>query len=347
MNILIVKTSSLGDIIHAYPVLSYLKEKYPDACIDFIVEKPFSELVTNHPHVSNTILIDTKKWRKNLKSAFQGIKNLRQEIQKKEYDICFDLQCNMKSGVIVSLVRCKNKVGFGFKTAVEKPNCLFNNIRFNPIKTCNVRDENLHIVKSYFNDHHNPYFEKPITLKISEQDKLIIDAVLTSIHSDKPKVMVAPGSIWQNKQVAPQALQTFLKRLEAHLNCSFIFVWGSAKEKEYVEELKKNFTHGIVIDKLSLSALQNLMAKMDLVIAMDSLPLHLAGTTDVSTYSFFGPSSAAKFMPLGKQHHAFQGSCPYGRIIQRRCPILRKCKTGACLREISGDELFANFILHT
>jgi len=83
---------------------------------------------------------------------------------------------------------------------------------------------------------------------------------------------------------------------------------------------------------------------MQLVIAMDSLPLHLAGTTNTKTFSFFGPSSSAKFMPMGEQHHAFQGSCPYGKVIQRRCPIIRTCKTGACLRGISSDTLFDAFL---
>lgn len=346
MKILIVKTSSLGDIIHAYPALTYLKNKFPDAEIDFVVEKPCRDLVLQHPFVSNTIEIDTRTWRKGFSKAIQGILEFRRAIRKKTYDVCFDLQCNIKSGLIVSLVKCKNKVGFGFKTAIERPNCLFNNIRFNPTKSCNVRDENLFLVKEYFKDRSEEAFnDQSVKLKITQDEKILIDQILLNEKIlKKPLVMACPGSMWQNKQISENAMNTFLIKLQQDLDCSFIFVSGTEKEKAYAEELTTLFSdRAISLGRLPLAVLQNLMSKMQLVIAMDSLPLHLAGTTGVSTFSFFGPSSSSKYMPTGKNHHAFQGACPYGRTIERRCPILRSCKTGACLKTPSGDTLFAAY----
>jgi len=347
VNILIVKTSSLGDIIHSYSVLSYLKEKYPDAVIDFVVEKPFAEVVLKHPFVSNVIEIDTRSWRKSFLNAWKGIRDLRRKIRKKTYDVSFDLQCNSKSGLIVSLVKAKNKVGFGFKTAIEWPNCFFNGIRFNPGKELNVRDENLYIVKQFFKDESafaDSLIARKIQLKISDDEKQLIDRILLDPSiCNKPIVMVSPGSNWKNKQISEETMILFLKKVEAHLSCSFIFTSGSMQELAYVQELKKSFPNALVLDKLNLCVLQNLMAKMDLVIAMDSLPLHLAATAGTATFSFFGPSSSSKYMPLGKNHAAFQGSCPYGRVIERRCPVLRTCKTGACLKASSADAFFQAF----
>jgi heptosyltransferase-1 len=346
MNILIVKTSSLGDIIHAFPVLSYLKQKLPDCKIDFVVEKSFAELVLQHPLIDNVIEVNTKQWRKSFLNAYKGIKKFRSAIRLKKYDVSFDLQCNMKSGLIISQIRAKHKVGFGFKTAIEWPNCLFNTIHFNPPKICNVRDENLFLVKEYFNDGFKSFPDYKITLKISGDEKALINGIILNPKiSMKPQVLVCPGSIWKNKQITQDAMKSFLKLLQGNLDCSFIFAWGSDKEKEYVEELYVIFSDSsLIIDKLSLPCLQNLMGKMQLVIAMDSLPLHLAGTTGVSTFSFFGPSSSSKYMPAGQQHHAFQGSCPYGRTIERRCRIIRTCETGACLRTVSGDVLFKAYL---
>ncbi len=341
MKILIVKTSSLGDIIHAYPVLSYLKKYFPESTIDFVVEKPFAELVSNHPFVNKVIEVNTKEWRKKFSAFYKGVSDFRKTLRSQTYDVCFDLQCNLKSGLIVAQVKAKHKVGFGFKTAIEWPNCIFNNIRFNPPKACNVREENLFLVKEYFKIESDTF--ENTNLRISDHDKEHINDLLLSI-SNPTKIMVCPGSIWQNKQISKETMIDFLKKVEAHKNCNFLFMWGSLKEKEYAEELKANFPKSLVVDRLSLSALQNLMSHMQLVIAMDSLPLHLAGTTNTPTFSFFGPSSSAKFMPMGEHHHAFQGSCPYGRVIQRRCPIIRTCKTGACLREVTSDILFRSFM---
>ena len=66
MRILIVKMSSLGDIIHAFPVLQYLKQCHPQCEIDWVVEQPFAELVQAHPLVNRIICIETKKWRSQL-----------------------------------------------------------------------------------------------------------------------------------------------------------------------------------------------------------------------------------------------------------------------------------------
>lgn len=345
MNILIVKTSSLGDIIHAFDAINYLKNQFPQSTIDFVVEKPFADLVLNHPSINRVIQVNTREWRKSFSKAFYGIRSLRNDLRQKEYDVCFDLQCNMKSGFIVLQVRAKEKVGYGFKTAIEWPNCLFNRIRFNPSKDCNVRDENLYLVKEYFKSKEK-IAVSDLKLTITTAEKETIESILRNpIISNKPKVLVCPGSIWKNKQITPDAMKVFLNKLQEHLQCSFILAWGSSKEKEYVEDIKEIFPEtSIILEKLSLPCLQNLMSEIQLVIAMDSLPLHLAGTTKVSTFSFFGPSSSFKFMPMGDHHKAFQGTCPYGRTISRRCPVIRTCKTGACLRSVSGDELFNSYL---
>jgi heptosyltransferase-1 len=73
---------------------------------------------------------------------------------------------------------------------------------------------------------------------------------------------------------------------------------------------------------------------------MDSATLHLCGTTSTPSFSLFGPSSASIYKPLGEHHVAFQGSCPYGRTFVKRCPILRTCKTGACMKDLTAKRIF-------
>jgi heptosyltransferase-1 len=161
-------------------------------------------------------------------------------------------------------------------------------------------------------------------------------------------VMVCPGSAWRNKQMNSAALCNLLSHFHDELNSSFIFVWGTEEEKRVVTELQSKFPeHAVVVDRLPLPGLQNLMNQVDLVIAMDSLPLHLAGTTKTPTYSIFGASLANKYKPLGEKHLAFQGNCPYGRIFEKRCPILRSCPTGACIQSRNGDELFEYYLKKT
>lgn len=345
-RILIVKTSALGDIIHVYPVVNYLRGKFPAAQIDWVVEAPYVDLVQSHRGINLAIPIATKKWRKAplSRETFYELKKCRQTLREVHYDLAIDLQGNVKSGLVLSQVRSPIKLGFGWASAPEKPNLLFTNRWINPPANGNIRQDYLAVISSYFKEE-IPEQKATVSLKItSEQEYTLQTLMQNPVFAKRPKVMVCAGSAWQNKQMTPEGLGNFLTLLQKHLNAAFLFAWGSPGEKLIAEDLQQKFPQeSIVIEKMSLSMLQNAMGMCDLVIAMDSLPLHLAGTTKTPSFSVFGASSAQKYKPLGEHHAAFQGACPYSRTFVKRCPILRTCKTGACIRNLEGTETFEFF----
>src|SRR5579872_124123 len=154
MNILIVRTSSLGDIIQTFAVLDYLRIRFPDAEIDWAVEEKFQNVVSKHPYVRKTFPIDMNSLKKGWmrgsawKGVIQGIRHLRQE----KYDFVFDLQGNCKSGVITFISRSKLKVGFGLRSVREWPNILSTQIRFEVSKQMDIRLHYLQLVQKTFND---------------------------------------------------------------------------------------------------------------------------------------------------------------------------------------------------
>src|SRR5262249_23764284 len=210
---LIVKTSSLGDIIHAFPALSYLRSRFPQAQIDWVVEKSFSELILSHPGLDQVYLIDSKKWRKALFTAGKEILQFRKELQKTTYDAVFDLQGNVKSGFITSLTRAPAKVGYGWNSVHEKANMLFTNQRYNPPKEVNIREDNLLVVQGYFRDA-EPFVDQKVLLKIAPEQHQMVHDVLAKMEGKR--VMVCPGSAWPNKQLTKEALVDFLTRLQAY-----------------------------------------------------------------------------------------------------------------------------------
>lgn len=340
---LIVKTSSLGDIIHVYPVVDYLKTRFPNCQIDWVVEKRFADLVSTHPEISKTFCIDTHGWRKSPFSphTFKEIFCLRNALQATEYDCVFDLQGNTKSAIFTFLARSLHKVGFASPAVFEWPNLLVTNQRYTPPKGLNARQEYLYLVKSFFKDTAE-FHERSILLTISQEEKERIKFILEG--KKRPVVIVCAGSAWTNKQMTEDALFTLLAGVQAEIHCQFLLTWGSQSEMEAAQRLEKRFPQSaFLIERLPLPTLQNLMNQVDLILAMDSLPLHLAGTTKTSTFSIFGASKSNKFKPEGANHKAYQGQCPYGRTFERRCPILRSCPTGACIRALSGHEVLIHF----
>lgn len=347
MRFLIVKTSALGDIIHAFSVLEYLTTKYPNAIIDWVVEGPFAELVKAHPLVNQTFCIQSKSWRKAIfnKKTWQEISTFKKLLQENTYDAIFDLQGNTKSAFVTKLAKSANKIGFAKETVSEFPNTWVTNHRYNPPAGENVRKEYLSIVQQYAKDT-IPFIPSGILLRINEEQKTQVTHLIK--NSERPnalKVLVCPGAFWPNKQLDTKTLLAFLQLLAQQYGAYFLLGWGSPSEEEIAKKLHEGLQgNSTILSKLPLPVLQNLMGQMDLVIAMDSLPLHLAGTTSTKTYSFFGPSSSQKYKPEGPHHFAIQGTCPYKKQFDRRCSALRTCSTGACIKDLQPEELFRHFL---
>lgn len=343
---LIVKTSSLGDIIQAFGVLNDLRRKFPLASIDWVVEKRFLPIVAAHPLVRNAISIDIKPFKTRLcnpmfwSSLWKALLKLREQ----HYDAVFDLQGNCKSGLVTFLSRSREKVGFGIQSVREWPNIIATRTRFEIPRSINIRLQYKALIQRFFNDS-SPSAVDGVRFKMNSEEQGRLSVLLSSKEFfHKKRIMVCPGSKWINKQLPLDALAGFLGQIEAALHCSFLLVWGTEEEKKMCEHLKRRFSHcSCIVDRLDVPLWQNLMCESDLVIAMDSGALHLCGTTSTPSFSIFGPTSPKIFKPEGASHLAFQGSCPYRKTFDKQCPQLRNCPTGACIRDISANELFGRF----
>ncbi len=335
MRILIVKTSSLGDIIQSLPVVTFLLKKFPQAQLDWVVEKPFKELLESHPNIHQVIPVEVRTWKKNFIKQRQAIKHAIATLRKNHYDLLIDLQGNIKSAIITKLAQAKEKVGTTFSSAPEWPNALFLTHRYSLNKKEPIALQYLSLVQSHFKVKPDTV-EMDLSLEVSSADETWIASLL----KEEKKVMVCPGSYWENKKLSLPTWIELLKKEQAKNPSHFYFVWGSEKEKQEGAALHSQFPNSsTLLPKLSLPVWQRLMSKMDLIYTVDSSALHLAATTQTPTFSFFGPSSAAIYQPPGKNHRSVQTSCPYGKTFIKRCPALRTCKTGACLKDLSVEKI--------
>ncbi len=311
MSCLIVKCSSLGDILQTFPVVSYLKQM--QLHIDWVCEERFAPLLHAHPDIDQVITIRSKDWP-------NGLSKLRKTLRKKRYDYLFDLQGNCKSGLVTLLAKAKSKVGFTYKAAPEWPSSLVATHR-------HTGDQPLDLVKNFFCDA-EPFTYPGVQLKN--------DVTLPDLPA--PSLMICPGSNWQNKQLSIQTWRELLKDVDHHL----VIIWGSEKEQELAEEIAKG-GDATLFGKLPFGLWQALMRTVDGVVCVDSSSIHLCSTTNTSSFTIFGPSNPAIYKPAGDRHAHFWGKCPYQVQFNRRCPHLRTCKTGACTKEIARSELKVAF----
>ncbi len=344
MKILIVKSSSLGDIIQSFPVLNYLHRLFPGCKIDWVVEEHLTTIVQAHPLVRKAISIPMQKLKKQFFKV-QGWKDLFASIlllRKERYERIFDLQGNCKSAVITFLSRGELKIGFDLFSVREWPNVLATKVRFFVPKEMNIRLQYLSLMQQFFLAS-DPDFEQEfqgVEFHIDDSEKALILP-----YCKKGTTMVCPGSKWLNKQLPLRTWIDFLNQTQEKLQTRFLLVWGSLEEREHCLAIQRECKESEVLEmRLKIPTWQYLMNQMDLVIAVDSSALHLCGTTKTQSFSIFGPTSALVFRPPGKNHFALQGKCPYGKIFHKQCPALRTCQTGACIRELTADFLFKNLL---
>ncbi len=331
-SILIVKTSAIGDVIHAFPVLEYLRERFPGVSIDWVVEKGLQELVAAHPLIERVLVVDTKRWRKQpfSKTTREEFKKFYHELRRQKYHFLFDLQGNSKSALITALAQAEEKVGFGWRSLPEKPNFFVTDYCYELPDDLPIRQRYLALVRAHLKDQ-TPY---------APQELVLQEVAPLERH---PCLMVAFGSKWKNKQLKEETLVEFLNLIYEQYGVFFLFHHGNEEERACAERLHVIFPNSLLLGELSLPLWQGWMQRVDGLIAMDSAALHLCATTKTPTFSLFGPSSASIYKPEGEQHVAYQGSCPYGQVFMKRCPILRTCPTGSCLQDIAAKDLFAAF----
>ncbi|MBN1914356.1 MAG: glycosyltransferase family 9 protein [Parachlamydiales bacterium] len=331
-RILILKTSSLGDIIQTLPVVHYLKKLYPDVIIDWVVKESLQSLLQRHPLVSRVI-----SYPKNLFLRFGQWKLFLSSLREKRYDVVFDLQGNTKSMIFTLCSRARDKVGFGIKSVAEWPNVFATNKRFNPSITNNIRYQYLDIIRKYFKDLHPVSIPKE-TFDISQEEKNYIHSFLV-LHPSKKNIVVAPCSRWENKKLGVAVWIDFLQYLEKEMDPNFYFIYGSDDEKKEVKEIASYVQKAHLISPLPEVALYYLFSQVDFFIGVDSFALHLCGTTTTPAFGIFGPSRDSVYMPVGQNYFSFQGLCPYGEHFSKRCAKLRRCVTGKCMKDIQSEEL--------
>lgn len=293
MRILIVKLSSLGDIIHTLPLARHFKEDF----VTWIAKPPFVSFLEKHPSIDRVI-------------PYEGNFKFIRTLMDTEYDILFDPQGNCRSGVINRLVRAKRKVGYAKDCVPEWPNLL-------------TTDEKVSV------DLGDPIRQQILDLAGAKLSTLEEPFPLEEVHLDLPRPinLVCPGTAWPNKQLPFAQLVQLLGQLEG----SIVFTWKGSQEKLYVEKLLTLFPTAKSFGNLSIIKWRSMMQIADKVICHDSAALALAATTPTPTLSFFGPSSSQVFKPQGDRHEFIQGKCPYNVSFIKRCPKLRTCKTGRCM----------------
>ena len=116
-SILIIKLSAIGDVIHSLPFLEVLRQNFPDARIDWLVEEEAGRIIEGHESIDHVIISHRKSWQKRVfrgkgqSAVAREILRFLRELRSEKYDLIIDLQGLFKSGILTGLAKGKRKIG--------------------------------------------------------------------------------------------------------------------------------------------------------------------------------------------------------------------------------------------
>ncbi len=321
MKILIIRLSSLGDIVLTQPVVKVLREVYPEAQIDFYTKKQFVDLVTVFGCVDDILV-----WEKeNFTSGSCRMLSFRNK-----YDIVIDLHSKLNTFIIKKIINAKKTVTYNKKHLLRRL----------IIKKLTEK-EVTSTVELYFSALRKLGIYKEFSFPelVPKDENLPNFKNLASFT----KIAIFPGAIHKTKQYPIGQLAEFIDSIPAEWNCKYI-VLGSKSEKELSEKLQEQ-TETELIDlcgKFNISELISAINLCDVIISNDSGPMHIAAALKKPQIAIFGATHPKLgFAPLNEKAVILKADLPC-----QPCSLhgSKKCSKGhfRCMKEISPDMLKQN-----
>lgn len=296
-SVLIIKLSSLGDLFHALPTVHALKEGL-HAEIDWVTQPEYEPLIRHFDDVDNVICFP----RNNLRQEFQPFVN---RLQKKTYDYVIDLQGLLKSGLITFAAEGARKIGPS--ASREGARIFYKETAGKKNKQRHAVDELMDVVR-----HLALPVEKPVRFPVTFPTHPLPENELHIAICPRSR---AAGKDWPIDRFAQLAVAL----RKAH-NASLHLV-GSPNDQTLCEALAAAAGSGVQshAGKTTLIELGSLLQAVDLLITVDSGPMHMAAAIGTPTLALFGPTSPLRTGPYGKQHRVIESPFNRGKkIISRK-----------------------------
>lgn len=287
-NILIIKMSSLGDIIHALPSLYVLRKRFSNARITWAVHEGFSGILPGKPWIDEIYVVKREKIKQ-----LRYLSKVRKDLHRHHFDLVIDLQMIAKSGLISALSGCSNRIGYN---DAREGSGIFSR----PISGMH---KNGHIIEQLLDVTRYLGCEvKSIEFPLHEyrSELLSVRDKLTECGVGEKYVLLVPGTRGENKKW-PNRFWGELASLLAENNI-YTVISGTSSEKHMAEEILKVSKSPYVVDFTGETNLLELLAleKMaELHISGDTGPLHIANAVHTPIIALFGPTLPDRSGPYG------------------------------------------------
>jgi lipopolysaccharide heptosyltransferase I len=342
MNILIVKTSAIGDVTHTLPALNVLRKHYPEAQITWLVEEAAADIIKGHRALDRVLVSRRKYWAREMRGgggrfirAGREVLAFIRALRDTRYDLLLDFQGLLKSGVLVWLADADRKVGYG--RGMEHAECsyLFLNEKIPPVTMdTHALTREMALLKAIGVEADEIVFDLPITAA----DRAQVDAILAGhgIDRHQPLIAINPQATWPTKLWFSARFSEVADRL-VERGWAVVFT-GSPADRPEIDRIIGGMKGKAanLAGETTLMGLAALYQAARVVISTDTGPMHIAAAVGTPLVAIFGSTAPWRTGPWGKEHVILRGAMPCSPCLKKICP-----KNSECMREISVEMVVA------
>jgi len=268
LRILIIKTSSLGDVVHMFPAVSDMHTRHPSVTIDWVVEEAFTELPGWHPAVNDVIPVAVRRWRRSLtrRETWSEISNCVTDLKKRKYDLVIDAQGLLKSALIA---RQASGVRWGYdRLSIREPLAsLFYQHKASVSRSLHAITRNRMLCSQALD---YDIAELPLDYGLT-----LSSAVELPVAMKSPFIMAFHGTSRVDKEWPEQHWIAFAGAM-LQQQIQVLMPWGNQVEKERAKRVAASSENVVVLPRITLTAIGALIQNSRGVIGMDTGLIHAA-----------------------------------------------------------------------
>ena len=280
---LVIRLSSLGDIVHTLPAVHALRETFPSAQIDWVVETRWRALVDSAPDVSRIIALDRTGWR--------SIRACVKQLRAARYTCAIDFQGLYKSAALAAFSRTPVRIGFDRHLAREGGATVFYTRRVGPSGE-HVVDQNVALAEAAGARPASHAFP----LRVSAEAEAAVQKLLAADKIER-FVVLSPGGGWRSKCWPAERYGQLARALAERHGLRSVLNYGPGEEELAAAASRAAGAIAPLAVSLEISRLMALLRRAVCVVAGDSGPLHLGVALGTPVVGLYGPTDPARNGP--------------------------------------------------
>ena len=298
MRVLIVKTSSMGDVLHTLPALTDAQQAIPGIQFDWVVEEGFAQIPSWHAAVDRVIPVAIRRWRKAWFSApiKAERKAFRDAVRLQQYDAIIDAQGLVKSAALVTRLARGVKHGMDWSTAREPLASLFYNRKHHIAKQQHAVERTRELFAKSLG------YAKPQ----SQGDYAIAQHFVNECNADTGHYAVFLHATTRDDKHWPEANWRELIELLNNTGIRIKLPWGAPHEEERAKRLAEGFPYVDVLPRMSLEEVARILAGAKFVVSVDTGLSHLTAALDRPNITLYGPTDPGLIGGYGKNQYTQQ-----------------------------------------